>query len=351
MSGELNSWMQVAASGTGDFFGAGVNAYVARQMNHEQRQYNNQMYVQQRLDALADWNRNNAYNHPQQQMERLKEAGLNPNLIYGKGAGDMTSPPIRASDPGSYKPHVPQFDFSRIAQFQDTQVRQAQMDNMRIQGELMRKEIEVKSAEKLQIEGNTNWINVKTGRDQLKYQGEQTLFDTNIEYRKEQLRGLEIKNDFTLDENQRREAMNAQNLKVAVAKVGQLEADKLRIKADQLKKEAETETIVQRRKMLHLEAERMAMQSIYLNNLSENAQVQKMILEQEKNRGAKGQSMADQWGLRDREVQVKEAGAILGGIKGIFSAQGKGAPFYDFGTGIKSSGQSPAIRTYNRRRK
>lgn len=28
------------------------------------------------------WNRNNAYNHPAAQMSRLREAGLNPNLLY-----------------------------------------------------------------------------------------------------------------------------------------------------------------------------------------------------------------------------------------------------------------------------
>lgn len=31
------------------------------------------------------WNQQNAYNTPSMQMQRLKEAGLNPNLIYGSG--------------------------------------------------------------------------------------------------------------------------------------------------------------------------------------------------------------------------------------------------------------------------
>lgn len=34
---------------------------------------------------LEMWNRQNEYNTPQAQMSRFKEAGLNPNLIYGKG--------------------------------------------------------------------------------------------------------------------------------------------------------------------------------------------------------------------------------------------------------------------------
>ena len=31
------------------------------------------------------WNRQNAYNHPAKQMERMKSAGLNPNLMYAQG--------------------------------------------------------------------------------------------------------------------------------------------------------------------------------------------------------------------------------------------------------------------------
>lgn len=35
---------------------------------------------------VALWNMNNAYNTPVEQMKRLREAGLNPNLVYGSGS-------------------------------------------------------------------------------------------------------------------------------------------------------------------------------------------------------------------------------------------------------------------------
>lgn len=42
--------------------------------------------------SRAQWARENAYNTPEQQMARFKEAGLNPNLIYGQGdAGNASS--------------------------------------------------------------------------------------------------------------------------------------------------------------------------------------------------------------------------------------------------------------------
>lgn len=46
---------------------------------------------------IENWHRQNAYNHPREQMRRLKEAGLNPNLVYGQSASGSTggadSPP------------------------------------------------------------------------------------------------------------------------------------------------------------------------------------------------------------------------------------------------------------------
>lgn len=35
--------------------------------------------------SWAHWNAMNAYNHPAEQMKRLREAGLNPMLVYGSG--------------------------------------------------------------------------------------------------------------------------------------------------------------------------------------------------------------------------------------------------------------------------
>lgn len=45
--------------------------------------------------AMKSWQLANDYNHPIQQMQRLKAAGLNPNLVYGSGsvAGNTTSAP------------------------------------------------------------------------------------------------------------------------------------------------------------------------------------------------------------------------------------------------------------------
>lgn len=54
-------------------------------------------YQQSRKDALADAASQNAYNSPEQQMNRYRQAGLNPNLIYGSAA-NTTAAMIRSSE-------------------------------------------------------------------------------------------------------------------------------------------------------------------------------------------------------------------------------------------------------------
>lgn len=46
-------------------------------------------------NTIELWRRNNEYNSPKNQMKRLEEAGLNPNLVYGHGSvvGNTSSMP------------------------------------------------------------------------------------------------------------------------------------------------------------------------------------------------------------------------------------------------------------------
>ncbi len=63
------------------------------------------------------WQRQNEYNHPMQQMQRLRQAGLNPNLVYGKGvqgAAGMADKPAPASQ-ANYTFDNPLRDLSTVA--------------------------------------------------------------------------------------------------------------------------------------------------------------------------------------------------------------------------------------------
>lgn len=65
------------------------NYAVQAASNKRQFKYQKQaMEIQQQYNKDL-WDYQNAYNTPQQQMERLKAAGLNPYLIYGGGSANM----------------------------------------------------------------------------------------------------------------------------------------------------------------------------------------------------------------------------------------------------------------------
>jgi len=101
---------------------------------------------QNRKRALQDWNRQNAYNHPSQQMQRLKEAGLNPNLVYGGGA-TTTAQSVKTTDA-----QVPNIDLQKVPEaigaYQS--VKNQQLEYSRIQ-----KAMELQDAQKKNIEANT----------------------------------------------------------------------------------------------------------------------------------------------------------------------------------------------------
>lgn len=73
---------QIVSGGLG-LIGSALNYKYQQKLAEQQNQYNIDMWKMQ-----AD------YNSPQAQMQRFKDAGLNPNLIYGQGSnGNMSSAP------------------------------------------------------------------------------------------------------------------------------------------------------------------------------------------------------------------------------------------------------------------
>lgn len=62
-----------------------------KEENQANRDYNLMLARLQNSWNLEQWNRENAYNTPEQQMQRLKAAGLNPDLMYQNGASGLTA--------------------------------------------------------------------------------------------------------------------------------------------------------------------------------------------------------------------------------------------------------------------
>lgn len=114
-------------------------------MNKKTRQYNERMYGVQKQDNLDFWNMQNSYNSPEQQMQRLNAAGLNPNLVYGTGAvANSTSAP-NVPNAMPYSPKTPELNLPKVADsYFNIQSQQQRLANDKLVGDNMLLENELK---------------------------------------------------------------------------------------------------------------------------------------------------------------------------------------------------------------
>lgn len=154
----------------GGLFTAKKNREYQDKWNSDNRLYSQEMYNKTRQDALQDRDFENAYNSPKQQMQRLKEAGLNPRLIYGGSTGIMSSSSARAATMNNPNTEAPKFDMSQAGQglsnlgevlgkfFQQRNL-EAQTDNLRETRELIEAQTDATRAGIPYTESQTNMSN------------------------------------------------------------------------------------------------------------------------------------------------------------------------------------------------
>lgn len=133
--------------------GSGANALATGSMNKKTREYNTEMYERQKADNLSHWHLQNDYNSPTAQMERLRSAGLNPNLVYGNGtvANNATTPDT--GTPASWNPKTPEIAAmatNSIGAYQDVRLKQAQYDNLRAQNTVLTNDALLKASQTLE---------------------------------------------------------------------------------------------------------------------------------------------------------------------------------------------------------
>jgi hypothetical protein len=113
---------------------------------------------QNRKNALADWNRQNAYNAPAQQMQRYKEAGLNPNLIYSQ---QNNAQPVRSTD--YVAPQAPDFQ-GILAKSSQIKVQNQQLANLELQNKAIEAQIIKTKADALYVASNTKFKDIDIQR-------------------------------------------------------------------------------------------------------------------------------------------------------------------------------------------
>jgi hypothetical protein len=209
--------------------GAGANTASTLSTNKAQRKWNEAMYNRQREDALADWARTNQYNSPLAQMQRLREAGLNPHLAYG-GGPNAVSAPIRGTDSKAWNPQAPAFNFGQIAdQYLGAQATSQAIENTKLQAELIKQQTEKAKADTL---NTLKSADIKT--EQLPYVADQILAN---------IRKSEAQTAFTLDNNERQAIQQSQSLKESAERI-------LNMRMERTKGQAQTGLINQQNQNL-----------------------------------------------------------------------------------------------------
>lgn len=127
--------IQAAAGAGSGIFGSIMSSESAKKNTQRTIKANKDMAEYAYDRDYQMWLEQNAYNSPEAQMQRLKEAGLNPNMIYGTGTASTgnasSAPKFQApSAQYNYKPLDLSFIPDVIARYQDVRMRQAQIDNV-----------------------------------------------------------------------------------------------------------------------------------------------------------------------------------------------------------------------------
>lgn len=142
----------------------------------------------QRIWSKHMWQLENAYNHPKEQMERLRQAGLNPNLVYGNGSAANTagSASVPSTDP------LPSLNIAEslggaMSGYIDTQMKNAQINNLGKQSSVMDADI----AQKL---SSAAFTKAQTARSAFDLKFSQDMRDTSADAMYESVRQQKLKN-------------------------------------------------------------------------------------------------------------------------------------------------------------
>lgn len=191
------SLLPAIIGGASALFGGAVDAFSTGVQNRRSREFSREMYERTKQDNLAFWHLQNQYNSPAAQMQRFKDAGLNPALIYGQGssgqAGQIPTPDVqnvqfRTPEWGNA---ISSAGLTYMNAIYDFDIKQAQTDLLKAQAANVVEETLLRAAQ----------------ADETRTQEEQRRFDLNrakdlrdidFGYRKEQLRQLRVSTDLSI---------------------------------------------------------------------------------------------------------------------------------------------------------
>lgn len=170
--------------------GTGGQMIAQGKMNKKTRKFNEQNREIMRKWALEDWQRVNEYNSPKMQMQRLKEAGLNPNLVYGNGA-DATVGPVRQSEGADWKPQAAEIQAgigqaagTALSAYQNAEHIKLQNNLLRSQDIIAQREAQLKATQEMALQ-----LGILDKRFDLNLKEDMRPY--NLQFRKKQVETLD----------------------------------------------------------------------------------------------------------------------------------------------------------------
>ena len=217
-------------------------------------------YERIKKDNKEFWDMQNKYNSPAEMMNRYREAGLNPNLIYGKGADNTATAIMSSRMPEGSDRILPKLDPTAYSQAmamgQQLKMQKAQTDN--VLADTANKELDqnLKNAQINQTNVQTANIAQNTATSQFQLAQSQQLKDSVLQKAQLENEALSIKNVVTLGEYELAKVKSASDKTQAIQNIAE---SKQRILTSQLQNSM---LPLQRQK---IKAELEQMQAIKLN--------------------------------------------------------------------------------------
>lgn len=197
--------------------GGVINSVGTAVQNKKNRQFTERMYDRQKNDNIEFWNMQNSYNSPASQMSRFKDAGLNPNLVYGQGSSGNASP-VSTPDVQPLNNRNPEFGnaisggLTKLLGIADLKIKQAQYNNLVAQNDAIKQETVLRG------------IQARRGEFDLGFETE--LRSTSADARRERVRQMQASTNYTLEENVRRAIMNATSVQEAAERMITMQAQR-----------------------------------------------------------------------------------------------------------------------------
>lgn len=254
--------------------GTGINAASNANINKKTRKWNEKMHNLTRQESLADYQMQNEYNHPSSQMARLREAGLNPNLVYGEGAVANNASPVKSAPVESWNPRPNEYNIggaasAGIAAYMDMEIKKATVDNLRSQNSVLEQEKYQKLAQTLGILSSTEATKFDLSQ-------RQRLADTAAEAAEANVANIRAQTRLTITENEVKQAMKQPTIEKMLTEI-------INIKKDTQLKQSGINVNSEQAKKIHAEADKLVMD---IHNAYLEGELKQFELELKKLRGS-----------------------------------------------------------------